>query len=192
MRFHKLSILQVQPRWCHSPGDHVRLVAEEVLVVGIAVAAVVMIDDIAATGKSLSRNFMSFVTKYHDLLRDITVRVVCLVATEYAQESLLRIMDGLNLTDCDFRACQILGRDEVAFPKDLSGWPTEEQYYRAKALSTDLGSRIYKNSPLGYGGMGLLVVFPTTVPNNSLPILHSRARAGSSQSWEPLFPRLVN
>ena len=53
-------------------------------------------------------------------------------------------------------------------------------------------SRIYQHHPLGYGGLGLLVVFPTTVPNNSLPILHSHSRTSSQHRWEPLFPRFTN
>jgi hypothetical protein len=43
-----------------------------------------------------------------------------------------------------------------------------------------------------FGGLGLLLVFPTTVPNNSLPILHSYAGSGSRLGWKPLFRRVVN
>jgi hypothetical protein len=154
-------------------------------------AAIVIIDDIAATGQSLSANVSSFVEQHAQFLADIKIRIITLVATKEAQAAILSKISEIG-GDIDFRSCEILSSSHFAFPLDIQVWKTDEQQARAKALCVDLGSRIYQHQPLGYGNLGLLVVFPTTVPNNSLPILHSHSRTSSLHRWEPLFPRLTN
>ena len=148
------------------------------------IAALIVMDDIAATGSSLSENIAKLITEFGDLLKDVKVRVITLVATTIAQARILRdIQKGQDL-DIDFMSCEILPEETYAFQTAKSVWRSEEEAARAKALCTNLGARTYKQNPLGYGGMGLLLVFPTTVPNNSLPILHSYARTGSGQGWK--------
>ena len=124
-------------------------------------------------------NIAQFVGNFGDLLREVKVRVVTLVATGVAQANILDNLQKIEGVDLDFRSCEILSDDK-------------EKKERAKALCVNLGGRIYKQIPLGFGNLGLLVVFSTTVPNNSLPILHSFARTGSGQEWKPLFPRVVS
>jgi hypothetical protein len=98
----------------------------------------------------------------------------------------------MDAIDIEFRSCEILPKEAFAFPPETTVWAYAGEEARARALCVDLGSHIYQRNPLGYGGMGLLVVFPTTVPNNSLPILHSHSRQGSGRTWKPLFERVVN
>jgi hypothetical protein len=157
-------------------------------------AAIVLVDDIAATGTSLSDNIRTFVHRSGDYARSVPILAVTLVATAEGQRKIEQTMSELREQgfDISFRACSILPDVNYAFPTATTVWEDAEQAERAKALCTDLGSRIYLQDPLGFGGMGLLVVFPTTVPNNSLPILHSFSRAGSSKRWSPLFERPVN
>lgn len=175
-----------------APGDFQARFDQHVETNG-PVAAVIIIDDIAATGKSLSANISDFISKFSEQLQSTLVRAITLVATESAQSKILRKFQNLEHIDVDFRSCEILPKEAFAFPEDVEVWDTNEDKERAKSLCIDIGSKIYnKRTPLGYGNMGLLVVFPTTVPNNSLPILHSYARTGSSQAWVPLFPRTVN
>jgi hypothetical protein len=149
-------------------------------------------DDIAATGSSLSDNIAHFVGNIGDLPQEVKVRVVTLVATGVAQENILKRLQKIEGVDIDFRSCEILSEVAYAFPEGGTVWRSREEETRAKALCVNLGSRIYRQNPLGFGELGLLVVFPTTVPNNSLPILHTYARASSGQGWKPLFPRVVN
>jgi len=156
------------------------------------VVAVVIIDDIAATGKSLAENISDFLKSNDDIIAQVKLRVITIVSTAEAQETILKEMRTFADIDIDFRSCEILAPSAYAFPTEGKFWKSEEEKERAKALCVDLGSRIYKQSPLGYGGLGLLAVFPTTVPNNSLPILHTYARAGSQLSWKPLFLRVAN
>ena len=159
---------------------------------GHPAAALIIMDDIAATGSSLSGNVCDFVGEFGDLLNGVMVRAVTLVATEIAQGVILKRFQQVEGIDLDFRTCETVPKDAYAFPTDADVWKTEEDGARARALCINLGSRIYKQSPLGYGQLGLLIVFPTTVPNNSLPILHTYARPGSGEPWRPLFERVVN
>ena len=176
-----------------APGDFRTRFAKHVKQSG-QVAALIIMDDIAATGESLSKNVNRFLSEFNDLLQSTKVRVVTLVATEAAQSTILRAIAKVEHIDIDFRSCEILPKEVFAFPegRDARVWSSDKEEARAQALCRDLGSRIYKQSPLGYGGMGLLVVFPTTVPNNTLPILHSYSRPGSGRAWHPLFARVVN
>jgi hypothetical protein len=73
---------------------------------------------------------------------------------------------------------------------ESGAWVSESEAERAYSLIRTLGTRVYKKRPLGYGDLGLLLVFPQTVPNNTVPILHSQAKG--SERWDPLFPRPVN
>lgn len=155
-------------------------------------AALVVVDDIAATGDSLAANMRSFCAEFEQLLDGVKVRAITLVATEEAQRRIVEELGNIHNVDIDFRSCEILPPEAFAFPSGKSPWRSDEEAARAKALCIDLGTRVYAQNPLGYGGLGLLVVFPTTVPNNSLPILHSRSRTSSHHRWEPLFPRITN
>lgn len=159
------------------------------------VAALIIMDDIAATGKSLAENVEEFISQCGDLLKLTKIRIVTLVSTDTAQANLARMIGKYTEAegiDVDFRTCEILPPEQFAFPTNATVWGSPDVEARAKALCIDLGSRIYRKNPLGYGGMGLLVVFPTTVPNNTLPILHSFSKTGSSQPWTPLFSRPVH
>ncbi len=155
-------------------------------------AALVIMDDIAATGKSLIKNIETFVEELRDLLGQTKIRIVTLVVTEAAQRKILSRIEKMFDLDIDFRSCEILAPQQFAFPTDATVWHSTEDEARAKALCVDLGVLIYPKEPLGYGGLGLLVAFPNTVPNNSLPILHSFSRVSSQRRWEPLLPRVVN
>ena len=102
----------------------------------------------------------------------------------------LKIFSDLR---CDLRICEMLGAEYHAFPSDNTSvgiWKSPEKRDNAKALCLEIGARIYKNSPLGFGGEGLLLVLPNTVPNNTLPILHSSAKG--AMPWRPLFERPIN
>jgi hypothetical protein len=156
-------------------------------------AAIVIVDDIAASGTSLRGNLKSFFSRFSHVIQSTKIVVLTIIATDAAQTVIETCMAELREAGLDilFRSCGALPDQNYAFPKKTTIWDTAEQSARARALCIDLGSRIYSNDPLGFGGMGLLVVFPTTVPNNTIPILHSYSRTGS-KTWMPLFPRIVN
>ena len=154
-------------------------------------AAVVIMDDIAATGKSLEGNVRKFIDDHKSIVEKAILRVITLIATKDAYDLLSEAFQEFE-ADVDFRACEVVGDEHRAFPENKGGWGTEDSWYRAKALCEQLGTYVYAKNPLGFGDLGLLVVFPTTVPNNSLPILHSHSKSGSEKNWMPLFHRITH
>ena len=161
---------------------------------GGSIGAIVIVDDIAATGESLLSNIEKFIESHSDLIKqnNIPIRVICLLSMPKAHQRILQGFQKMEGIDIDFRTCELLSGDAQAFPESGKGWISKDGLDRAKSLCVDIGSKIFsKQSPLGYGGLGLLIVFPTNTPNNSLPILHSPARAGSGISWTPIFPRVT-
>lgn len=154
---------------------------------------IVIVDDMVGTGQSLAAN----ISKFHDSnLTVLTsdgplVLAFALLATSEGQETMLRELAKLSHDRMDFRAGEILDESASLFAEPKGVFTSVEERDRAKALALDIGASIYKNAPLGFGGQSLSVVFPTTVPNNCLPLLHSRGK-GTKAQWRPLFERLVN
>ena len=164
---------------------------EEKTAQGSNLNGIILMDDIAATGRTLCRMLKRFVSEHSELLSKTRLLIAVLVATPEAVARIQKAVEGFEGIDVEFRAGEILPPMERAFPKDSCGWVTEKRREEAEALCRDLGTHIYRRQPFGFGGLGLLIVFPTTVPNNSLPILHSPSK-DEDYAWKPLFPRPIN
>jgi len=155
--------------------------------------AIVIIDDIVATGNSLSSN----IKKFHDANLAILqqdnplVLAFSLLATRQGQATMLKELAKLEYDNLDYRAGELLSDDSMIFADECDAFVSTDERDRARAIAMDIGATIYKRAPLGYGGLGLSIVFPTTVPNNCLPLLHTRGK-GAGPQWKPLFERLVN
>ena len=172
-------------------GDFEKRVGKH-LSTGGKVDCLVIIDDFVGTGRSLVANLEKFMSRAAAVLPGaVPVRVITLLATQEGQRYVLDGLQKMSYANIDFKPCEMTTDNDFAFPESRTGWAGIDDYDRAKALCIDLGRRIYKQNPLGYGGSGLLVVFPTNVPNNTLPILHSPARIGE-RPWMPLFERVTH
>jgi len=162
---------------------------------GSDIKTVVIVDDLAATGKSLSDNVLKFLESNRRALTEVPTKVVVctIAATAAARDYISRSFNQVSDIDLDFRTAEILEARDMAFSSIEPIWANQEEFDAAKSLCTDLGVKIYgRQNALGYGGLGLLVVFTSSIPNNSLPILHSPARAGSNATWQPLFRRVIH
>ena len=157
------------------------------------VAAIVIVDDIVATGRSWAKSFIEFTNQFERTLRamNVPINLIALTATAEGERYVRSVIEKVEWLDVDLRVCELLTTDDFAFNDDNDVWKSHEDRQEAHALCRDLGATIYSNNPLGYGGQGLLVVFPDTCPNNALPILHSASK-GAGRQWLPLFPRLTN
>jgi hypothetical protein len=152
------------------------------------------VDDIVATGKYWANAFSSFVHQYRRTLSavNVPINLIALTATNKGEQYVRDEIAKIDWLDADLRVCESLLDENFAFAEDNGIWESHEEAQEAIALCRDLGAKIYQNNPLGFGNQGLLVVFPDTCPNNTLPILHSYAKEGSRTDWFPLFPRLTN
>jgi hypothetical protein len=156
----------------------------------VTINGVIIIDDIAATGRSLADNVDKFIKDNLKFLNDrsITTVVVALLATREADERVRTTLQRIRGADLDFRSCEIIQDRHFAFRDGNGIWSSQDEADHAKALVTEIGRGICKNDPLGFGDLGLLVVFYDTCPNNTLPILHGSGSLG----WWPLFERPKN
>lgn len=155
----------------------------------------VIVDDLVATGKSLADNVAKFVSDNEPIFMDGTVGLlVCTIAsTREGASHIEKEFGKLSCSQLEFRTAEYLVDKDYAFSAGNSIWFDEKESSIAKQLCIDLGISIYgKRGALGYGGLGLLVIFPNSIPNNDLPILHSPSRAGEKVSWAPLFPRVIH
>ncbi len=161
----------------------------------ISINGIVIVDDFVGTGQNLSENVRKFVgANCEELLnRNATVVIVVLVATKIGEKNLraalLKITKETTVKT-DLRICDPLDDKHFAFTQRSALWDSLDEAAEAKALCLDLGAKLQKASPLGFESQGMLVVFPNTVPNNTLPILHDTK--GGAEPWKALFVRPKN
>lgn len=158
---------------------------------GSSVAAVVIVDDFIGTGDSLGKNIKSFVEENRSYLEERNIRLlaVAVAATHKGAQRVRDEISRLNI-DADLHVHEPIVQKHFAFGDDLGFWDSVEEKGRGKELCQRLGARIHRSNHLGYGDQGLLLVFPETCPNNSLPILHGDV--SGSEPWRALFPRPKN
>lgn len=154
---------------------------------------IVIIDDIVGTGGSLAGNLRSFVEQNADLLAEAKpiIQAFALFGTVEGCDRVRAALGDLDYPNIDFRVGETLSPQSFAFEGPTGIFATTDDFERAKALVTDIGVTIYRKQPLGFGQQGLLLVLPMTVPNNTLPLLHSHSK-GDKPGWRPLFERLTN
>ncbi len=149
---------------------------------------IVIVDDVAGTGNSLSANLKTFFAENAAYLnaRSIPVVIAVMYATTEAEERIRDTLKEVAYPAVDFIVCRHLSeKHRVLDRSDI--WADEPEKNQARQIVESVGRQIYKDNPLGYGGMALNLVFFDTCPNNSLPILHS-----AGKNWKPLFPRIAN
>jgi hypothetical protein len=158
------------------------------------VAAIIVVDDIVATGRSWVKNINEFLRQNEQTLKTASVPLtaIALTATAEGEQRVRSELEKIDLVDIDLRVCELLSNKSFAFEDDNGIWKNSDDKDEAKALCNDLGAKIYPDNPIGFGNQALLVVFPDTCPNNSLPIFHSSGPISAKARWIPLFPRLTN
>ena len=149
----------------------------------------VIVDDIIGTGHNLVDQLSELSEPFAEakIGTVVSLAIVVLCATVEG-ENRVRKHIAERWPNADLEICESIGKDHYAFADSLGFWDTEEQKSIAKSLVTDLGARIQRGKPLGYGDQGLLLTFSRNCPNNSLPILHGSGKANSP--WKPLFRRM--
>jgi hypothetical protein len=175
-----------------SPEEALRVIGSIDLVGDARYKAIVTVDDVVATGGTMSNNLDKFLKGGNDIFAKLRV-VILAVAVAATAEGEGRVRDLLhkyNSIKVDIRVCDPITRKIYAFDKDNGLWENEAELREARILCREIGNKVYHRAPLGYGDLGLLVVFPDSCPNNSLPILHAGDVAGGV--WTPLFPRPKN
>jgi len=173
-------------------GSFANSAAEHERLHGVTVQSIIVVDDIVGTGGSIIKNVKNFIENNASFLqdRDASVFVIALTGTAEGIDRVRSAFGSIERIKVDLQVCSPLDDKSYAFKVKPGIWGSEDEYYAAKSTCQSIGLGVVSHSPLGFGDQGLLVVFPRTVPNNSLPIVHSDGR-GDNQ-WRALFPRPKN
>ena len=136
----------------------------------------------------MSGNLGDFYEKHAQSIAksEIPVLVLVVCATEEGDERVRKRLGKLD-EKADLIVCEDLDPKHFAFRPENKIWENQQKTLEAKELCQQLGSKVAKNHPLGYKDNGLLIVFHTNCPNNTLPILHARGKGANK--WTPLFER---
>jgi hypothetical protein len=154
--------------------------------------AIVIVDDVIGSGKTLSEGALQLDELCGPVLTNLAIPVlaIAMMATAEGEKKVNSYVSARKMLPWRLYVCEPIADENYAFRTDTLGfWQSEDERNRAKALCVRLGTGLYKD-PLGYAGQGLLLVFPETCPNNSLPILYKNRT--NAPSWRPLFPRPVS
>jgi hypothetical protein len=150
------------------------------------ISTLLFIDDIIASGSSIidSLKTLNKLAGAAIVARDLKVVVATICGLESGREAIER--ESLNLPfKVEVFICDILDDSNRCFTESSSLFESKLERNKAKEIAYKYGIKLQKKIPLGYEEGQLLIVFPDTCPNNSLPILWY----SSSSSWFPLFRR---
>ena len=155
------------------------------------VRGLIIVDDVIGTGGTLVEQLQSLsgTLEQANVGKEVPLLVVVLCGTGKGEERVRRYLTDA-MPNANVFVCENVEERHFAFGDALDFWETEDEKMEAKALVRDLGARVQKRSPLGFGEQGLLLTFWRNCPNNSVPILYGSGKG--DQGWCPLFPRANN
>ncbi len=156
-----------------------------------AISGLVIVDDVIGTGGTLVEKLQSL----SEMLEEarvgtvVPLLVVVFCGTGNGEGRVRKYLTD-TMPNANVFVCENVEKRHFAFQDSLGFWDTEDEKMEAKALVRDLGARVQKRRPLGFGEQGLLLTFWRNCPNNSVPILYGSGKG--DQGWHPLLPRAKN
>ena len=151
------------------------------------VSGIVFVDDFIGTGRSATQALRDALAPLAQLLSRAEIDVFLISvsgfakAAENVEREVSSIVHSFRVSVSDPH-----GEPDKCFSEKSSSMPDPTERARAKEVVRSYGRRLSKRYPFGFGNCQALVVFESTCPNNSLPIMWS---AGPEGTWEPLFSR---
>ena len=151
------------------------------------VAGIVFVDDFVGTGRTATKSLKEILSPIADLSESSSIDVFLIsvsgfaLAAERVERAMAKVIHSFRASISD-----PLGDSDKCFSERSEILPHPTERARAREIVESYGRRLTKRSPLGYGNCQALVVFESTCPNNSLPILWLASR---DNSWKPLFSR---
>ena len=150
-------------------------------------ALLLVADDFAATGNSLVKGIGAACEQYGEQLAPFFAERRVLCYTLYAMpEALDRLRE--EFPDLEVNCMKCFGDEVRALSPDAGIFSDNEEVRFVTEMVLQIGRELVRQSPFGFGDMGLLVAFANTIPNNTLPIFWSNGSV-AEKPWKPLFPR---
>lgn len=148
------------------------------------IKAIIIVDDLIGTGKTLSENFaIYFEETLLELIKskNISIFIVTITGFAEAKDVLLSIYSNIGL---ELYISDLLNNQDRSFDINSQIFDKPINSKKAKDICTIKGELIEPKAPLGFGDCQLLIAFPMNCPNNTLPIFWKK-----TESWIPLFER---
>ena len=148
--------------------------------------SLVFVDDFIGTGKTARRSIREIVENFGPEIESspVSVHVIALTGfnrgSRLVENTLADIAESWELNICD-----PIDESQGPFAEGSTIFVDVEERERARRLIEECGRRSLPKTPLGFGDCAALVVFDSSCPNNSLPVLW----ASESETWLPLFRR---
>jgi hypothetical protein len=148
---------------------------------------ILVLDEFAGSGRQLS----GVLSRLTDDLREVhpTWQEETTIAVGIGVVPGTDAIEALSAFPCEVAVGISLGVEVFAFHEDAQIFDSDADRLAAKDLMTAIGRGLMARPPLGFKDQGLLVVFESNCPNNSLPALWKNGEY-SGQPWLPLFERL--
>jgi hypothetical protein len=147
--------------------------------------AIVFIDDMVGTGRSVIENIEQNILVYNDLFLEMNITIIIGLVTGFL-ESVDKIEKFLikNELNAFVKIIDPLSESDKCFSENSRIFPQSIQRKQARDICYHQGLKLEPNNPLGFGDCQATIVFPHSCPNNSLPILWKETK-----DWKPLFKR---
>ncbi len=151
------------------------------------IQALVFVDDFVGTGQSAVEYLQELDGELAAVIAERSLKIVFAVVVAFSEgwQRIQELVEDLKMP-VQVHACEILDETAKCFSDKSSIFSDSAERERVMKVSMEYGRRLEKNCPLGYGNLGLAVVFERGCPNNSLPVLWSESM---SPRWIPLFKR---
>lgn len=154
------------------------------------IQVLVFVDDFVGTGNSANGYLRDLCNQLEPVLaeRNQSLKIVFTSVVAYSQgwATVQQTVKSLPL-EVTIHACEMLDESYSCFSESSRIFTDPVEREEAKELALNFGRKLEKNTPCGFGGLELAVVFEDNCPNNTLPIL--RAESGGKNAWRPLFRR---
>jgi hypothetical protein len=150
------------------------------------IKALVIIDDIIGTGKTIISNINIYITdEIKEIIKKRKIPIYISTITGFldSKEKILTAIS--NDLDCEIFIYDILADDDKCFSNDSRIFDSPIDRKKTKDICLSKGETLEPKMPLGYGNSELLIAFPINCPNNTLPIFWKK-----SNKWNPLFERI--
>ncbi|WP_158848098.1 AAA family ATPase [Algibacter sp. L1A34] len=147
--------------------------------------SLVFVDDFVGSGNSIIENLKPILLVNKDEIkkRNIIVIIGVITGFEEAKHKILKFAKKEEFA-IEVKLLDPLNNNDKCFDDNSLIYPKPIEREKAKRICEKIGVKLEKRHPLGYGNCQATVVFPTTCPNNSLPILWKE-----TTDWKPLFKR---
>ena len=148
--------------------------------------SLVFVDDFIGTGKTASKSVGDIIDEAGMAISDSGLNVHIIAITGFT-DGVRRVEDAFkgSASTWQLNVCDPLDDSDRAFGEGSKVFVSSDDRDRARRLFDECGRRAVSKNPLGFGGCEALVVFDSSCPNNSLPVLWG----GDRDSWSPLFAR---